>query len=164
MRALGRGLLFLIATMVAAGIVYGLWIDLVVLRPGCGPYSCGWPGQVTWDHWWLVFAFFFVVTAVPVWLVVGRAPYLVATFAFGTVLWVAWLGFVGGVLDQHDRCAEDIGGGPIPECGTIGELTWYFGDGWPVRMAFLLLVGALLLMGRRRRSQRLARREVEATL
>jgi hypothetical protein len=154
MRRLGGAVLFLIASLVTAWILYELWIDLVVLRPDCGPYSCGWPGEVTWDATWAVFGFFFVVGGAVVWLVSRRAPYVVAAVTLGMVLWIASLAFVGSALDQHDKCSETIGGGPPPECGTLGELAWYFGDGWPAFAFFFLLAGAISLLIRRARRSR----------
>ena len=150
LHTLGRGLGFLIASLVAGLVVHGLWIDLVVLRPGCEPYSCGWPGRVTVDASWAVLAFAFVIGGTVVWLVGRRAPYLVATFTLGTVLWVAVLAFVGAGLDQHDKCSEQPGGGPDPECGTFGKLAWYFGDGYPVLAFCFLIAGAVSFQIRRR--------------
>ena len=62
MRAATRVLLLTIGTLVLGLAGYYTWLDLVVLRPGCGPSTCGWPVSFTWNHPGVVVACFVAMT------------------------------------------------------------------------------------------------------
>jgi hypothetical protein len=54
--------LLTLGTVVLGVTAYYAWLDWVVLRPGCGPYTCGWPISFTWNHPSVVVGFFVAAT------------------------------------------------------------------------------------------------------
>jgi hypothetical protein len=71
MRAGLRAVLFVVATIVLGAAAYEAWVRLVVFRGDCEPYSCGWPGRITWDAPEAVLAVWLLIACGVVWLV-GR--------------------------------------------------------------------------------------------
>jgi hypothetical protein len=58
MRITLRVAILVLASVALAAAAYTAWVDLVVYRGDCGPYSCGWPGRFTWNAPEAVFGFF----------------------------------------------------------------------------------------------------------
>jgi hypothetical protein len=61
-RTAARIVLLSVVMLVLGAVAYYAWLDWVVLRPGCGPYTCGWPVSFTWNHPGVVVGVFVAAT------------------------------------------------------------------------------------------------------
>jgi hypothetical protein len=61
-RTAARIVLLTVVTLVLGLMAYYRWLDWVVLNPGCGPYTCGWPVRFTWNHPSVVLGVFVAAT------------------------------------------------------------------------------------------------------